>query len=401
MKGLVRVCRLIVGVVFVFSGFVKMLTPVGTSLIMKEYFTAFHLDFLQPAALAAGVALAVLEFLTGVALLLRLRIRIFAWPALLLISVFTPLTLYLAVFNPIADCGCFGEAIHLSNWQTFFKNLILLPCVIIIFVGRKSVSLFRYPVREWIFVALFAAYAVVILWYVSHKEPLREFTAYRLGREIAAGPPAAGSEAYDTEFIYEKDGRQQTFTLDNLPDSTWTFVDARTSLTNEGEAPSASDADFLIEGPDGSDITESILSARRLLLMTIYHPDKFFRKHTAADINRVKSVAESNGLKFVLVSSAPIDNQELDCGVNRADLKLLMTLNRSNGGATYLDEGTIVRKWARPNALSPKTDFGGGEDPELILLESLNRRRGAYESSLAGFILLCLLKFILFFRKRE
>ncbi len=401
MKALVRICRLIVGVVFIFSGFVKMLTPVGTSLIMKEYFTAFHLDFLQPLALAAGVALALLEFLTGVALLLRLRIRIFAWPALILISIFTPLTLYLAVFNPIADCGCFGEAIHLTNWQTFFKNLILLPCVIIIFVGRKSVSLFRYPVREWIFVALFAAYAVAILLYVSRKEPLREFTAYQLGREIVAAPPAVGSEAYDTEFVYEKDGRQQTFTLDNLPDSTWTFVDAKTTLTRESNEPAASDADFLIEGPDGSDITESILTSRKVLLMTIYHPDKFFRRHTAADINRVKSVAESNGLGFVLVSSAPFDGQTIDCEVNRADLKLLMTLNRSNGGATYLDEGIIVRKWACSSALSDKADFGQGEDPELILLEALNRRRGAYATVLAGFILLCLLKFILFFRKRE
>ena len=401
MKALVRLCRLIVGVVFIFSGFVKMLSPVGTSLIMKEYFTAFHLDFLQPLALAAGVALALLEFLTGVALLLRLRIRIFAWPALILISIFTPLTLYLAVFNPIADCGCFGEAIHLTNWQTFFKNLILLPCVIIIFVGRKSVSLFRYPVREWIFMGLFAAYAVAILLYVSRKEPLKEFTVYKLGSEIVAAPPQEASAAYDTEFLYEKDGVQQTFTLDNLPDSTWTFVDAVTTVTNGAGELKASDADFLIEGPDGSDITENILSRRRLLLMTIYYPDKFFRRHTAADIAHIKSLAERGGLDFALVASAPLDGYGVDCEQYRADVKLLMTLNRSNGGATYLDEGTIIRKWAFPSALKAGPAIGDGEDPELILLRSLNRRRGAYETVLAGFILLCLLKFIFFYKKRE
>ena len=401
MKVLVRLCRLIVGLVFIFSGYVKMLSPVGTSLIMSEYFAAFHIAFLQPLALAAGVALAILEFVTGVALLLRLRLRIFAWPALILISIFTPLTLYLAVFNPIADCGCFGEAIHLTNWQTFFKNLILLPCVIIIFVGRKSATLFRYPALEWVFIGLFAAYALSLVWYVSCREPLREFTAYQLGKEIVAAPPAAGSEAYDTEFVYEKEGQQQTFTLDNLPDSTWTFVDAKTTLTSEGDEPAASDADFLIEGPDDSDITESILTSRKVLMMTIYHPDKFFRRHTAADINRVKSVAESNGLKFVLVSSTPIDGQDLDCEVNRADKKLLMTFNRSNGGVTYLDEGTIVRKWALPNALRARTDFGGGEDPEMILLESLNRERGIYVASFVLFLLLCIIKFVVFFRKRE
>ena len=367
----VNVCRIPVAVCFLFSGFVKAVDPVGTCIKFQDYLLAFgkYGVLSDDVLLVAAGLLAALEFLLGVYVLFGIYTKGTAFALLALMCVFTPLTLYIALKNPVTDCGCFGDALVLTNWQTFFKNLILLPCVIIIFVGRKSATLFRYPALEWVFIGLFAAYALSLVWYVSCREPLREFTAYQLGKEIVAAPPAAGSEAYDTEFVYEKEGQQQTFTLDNLPDSTWTFVDAKTTLTSEGDEPAASDADFLIEGPDDSDITESILTSRKVLMMTIYHPDKFFRRHTAADINRVKSVAESNGLKFVLVSSTPIDGQDLDCEVNRADKKLLMTFNRSNGGVTYLDEGTIVRKWALPNALRARTDFGGGEDPEMILLE--------------------------------
>ena len=398
MKGLVRFCRLIVGLVFIFSGFVKLLAPVGTSLVIKEYLAAFHMDFLAPAALVLGIALSLLEFVTGVALLLRLRVRIFAWAALLLAAVFTPLTLYLAIFNPISDCGCFGEAIHLTNWQTFFKNLILLPCALIIFIYRKKISEHSYPVWEWIFTALFAGLALFILIRTMRYSPLQEFTPYKTGGEITAGVKADAAPQYETEFIYEKNGMQQTFTLDALPDSTWTFVDSVTKQIAEGG--NASDADFVIESPDGRDITEEVLDGRKLLLMTIYHPDKFIKRRGIEAIADMCDKALEQGMDFMVVSAGEIEGLPEGCREGRADLKLLQTFNRSNGGVAWLDDGLVVRKWAYP-AAHTRADFLGSGNSELEVISALNNNRISLELVLVAFILLCLAKFRVFYRKKE
>ncbi|MBP5505632.1 MAG: hypothetical protein J6X89_05980 [Bacteroidales bacterium] len=398
MKHLARFCRLIAGLVFICSGFLKLLSPVGTSLIIKEYLTAFHLGFMAPAAMVLGIALASLEFLTGVALLLRLRFAHAAWIALVLISAFTPLTLYLAVFNPIADCGCFGEAIHLTNWQTFFKNLILLPCTIIMFIGRHKVAEGERPVAEWIFVCLFALLAAAVLLQTFLWAPLAEFTAYKVGSEIKSAPVQSVAEQYETEFRYEKDGDVQTFTLDNLPDSTWTFVEAITTL--KGEDADAADSDFLIEA-DGVDISAELLGQRKLLLMSIYHPDKFMQRHSLDEVYRIKKKADKQGLSFALASSGILEGMPDEIPVNRADVKLLMTLNRSNGGVTLLDEGVVIRKWPYVRAASESVNFCGDQDPELTLLMTVNRQRMSLGIVLVAFILLCLAKFRVFYKKKE
>jgi len=398
MKGLARICRLIIGAVFIFSGFAKLLAPVGTSLIIKEYLFAFHLDALVGISLVAGIVLALAEFLTGVALLLRLRIRIFSWIALIMVSVFTLITLYLAIFNPIDDCGCFGEAVHLSNWQTFFKNLILLPCALIIFLSRKKISEFRYPVWEWIFLGLFAALAAFILLRTMLVAPMQENTVYAVGNEVVSEPDENAGSDYETVFIYEKDGERQTFTLDSLPDDSWTYVDAVT--TSRSDEANASDADFKIVNPVGIDITEEILSKENLLLMSIYYPEKFDGEKMES-ISKVKEVALQNGMEFALVASAPMAGLPTDVEANTADLKLLMTFNRSNGGVTYLNDGLIVRKWAYPAVAKEGPDFDAPGDYEMELMGALNRQRVALEVTIVVFLLLCLLKFFFFFRKKE
>ena len=399
MKGLVRFCRLIVGLVFLFSGFVKLLAPVGTSLIIKEYLIASHLDFMVPASLVLGIALALTEFFTAVALLLRLRIRIFAWVALILMALFTPLTLYLALFNPIADCGCFGEVIHLTNWQTFFKNLILLPLAVIIFIGRKTVSQFRYPALEWTFLGLFALLAVCILLRISLYEPIQESTPYRVSAEITQAPPASAADSYDTTFIYEKDGFRETFTLDNLPGSTWAFVESVTAVLDG--AGNASDADFRIESLSGQDITADVLSRDQLLLHTIYYPDKYLRRHTLEQIAAMRDRATEQGMGFMVVSSAPIEGLQEDIEAATADTKLLMTFNRSNGGATYLHKGMIVRKWASAAANRESAKYNPESDPEMEVLRTLNRQRISIELLIFIFLMLSLVKFAVFFKKRE
>ncbi len=397
MKGLARFCRLILGLVFLFSGFVKLLSPVGTSLIIKEYLAAFHLSALSSLSVAAAVVLSLTEFLTGIAMLLRLRLRIFSPVALVLTGVFTLLTLYLAIFNPIDDCGCFGEVVHLSNWQTFFKNLVLLPCAVIIFVARKKITEFRYPVWEWVFVGLFAALGLFVLLRTFLVAPIQESTPYSEGAEICAAPAAAAAEAYDTVFIYEKDGQRQTFDLDNLPDESWTYVDAVT--TEQGNAGEASDSDFRIESPAGEDITADVLSADRLLLMSFYHPDRLSPRSREA-IDKVRDAALAAGMEFLLVSSAPIASLPEGYETATADLKLLMTLNRSNGGVTYLNRGMVVRKWARRAVSVRGPRFYSADDPEMELLRTLRRQRLTMELLVVAFLALCLAKFVVFYKFR-
>lgn len=398
MKGLARFCRLILGLAFLVSGYLKLLSPVGTSLIIKEYLAAFHLGALSGMSVAAAVVLSMAEFLTGIALLLRLRLRIFSWVALVLTGVFTLITLYLAIFNPIDDCGCFGEAVHLSNWQTFFKNLVLLPCAVLIFIARKKITEFRYPVREWIFVGLFAALGLFVVLRTFLVAPIQESTPYGEGAEISAAPAAAAAEAYETVFIYEKEGRRQTFALDSLPDDSWTYVDAVTSA--QGDTGEASDADFRIENPAGDDITADILSAERLLLMSFYHPDRLSQRKLEA-IGKVRGAALSAGMEFALVASAPIEGLPEDYQVNTADLKLLVTLNRSNGGVTYLNRGMIVRKWALPAVARSGPEFYSPGDTEMELLRTLRHQRVTMELLLVAFLALCLLKYIVFYRFKE
>ena len=399
MKGLARFCRLIVSLVFIYSGFVKLLSPLGTSLVIKEYLMAFHMDFATPAAMVLGIALSATEFLTGVALLLRLRYKMAAWVALILVALFTPLTLYLALFNPIPDCGCFGEAVHLTNWQTFFKNLILLPSVLVIFICRKKVAKYSYPALEWVFVALFALLATAILLHTFLWSPLVEFTDYEVGNEIREAPAEEATQAYETVLLYEKEGEQRTFTLDDLPDSTWTFVDA---VTTGGDYSSrASDSDFLIVAPDGSDISAGLLAQDRVQLMTIYHPDKFLDRHGVEGIARVKDAVEAEGVPFVLIAASDMEGLEDLCAVNRADLKLLMTLNRSNGGVTMLSEGTIINKWTYYRASRRDAYFCGDMDADLTLLMAINRQKMSVGIAIVAFILLCIIKFIVFFTKKE
>lgn len=412
MKFLTRLCRLILGAVFVFSGFLKLIDPVGTSLIIKEYFGAFHLEFLDFAIIPAAVALALVEFAIGVSMLARLRIKVMAWVSLVVMSFFTLVTLYLAVFNPISDCGCFGEAIHLTNWQTFFKNLILLPCAVVIFIWRKSISEFDHPVVEWAFLLLFCLFGASIVHHVNHAGPVMEFSSLQIGNDISA-VPVAGGDSYETTFIYEKDGEQASFSLDNLPDSTWIFVDAVTVGMEEGES---ADADFYVENVLETDITADILSRRNLLLLSVYDPEKFYRKYSSDDIAALRQRASDAGFDFMTVSSMLYDGaadsemegvmdtddylctdpMACDTFPGLADRKLLMTLNRSNGGVTFLDEGRIIKKWAAPAVFRPDLDFSLFADSELTLLETSNNQRSTVVMYVIALLLGYLLKLIIF-----
>jgi hypothetical protein len=217
---------LVVGFVFMFSGFVKAVDPFGGAVKFIDYFNAFGLGLLVPLSMPLSIILAAFEFLIGIHLVLQLRVRQLAWPTLVLAAFFTILTLYIAIANPVSDCGCFGDALKLTNWETFIKNLILLPLAIFIFWQRKNVVQPMASWRQWVLSTLFAIVILGVSWIGIEQVPMLDFRPYKVGTHLPTEmtvPADAEQPEYDTRFILEKDGVRKEFGLQDYPytDTTW------------------------------------------------------------------------------------------------------------------------------------------------------------------------------------
>ena len=262
-KWIVNICRFILGATFVFSGFVKAVDPLGTYYKIQDYLAAFGMQQLLPdiVPLLMSVLLAVLEFAVGMHLLLGIKRRFTTRLALLIMLVMTPLTLYLALTNPISDCGCFGDALVLTNWQTFGKNVVLLTCAIVLMITPWAMVRFLTKKMEWTLSNYCIVFALALAGYCLATLPIIDFRPYKIGNNIREGmeiPEGAKPTIFDTRFIMEKDGVKQTFTVDNYPDSTWTFVSAETVVVEKGYEPPIHD--FVMESLEtGEDITDEVL----------------------------------------------------------------------------------------------------------------------------------------------
>ena len=225
-----RFCGFITGFVFFLSGIIKLMDPVGAGLVMDEYFDFLHIGFLSFSAKAAGVFFAFAETLIGTALITGVWRKPTALCAICLQTFFTLLTLLLVIFNPEMDCGCFGEAIHLTHMQTFLKNVLLLALLLIYYIPGRHLGEARK--KKYISFSLVSVSVIAFTIYSLIYIPLIDFTAYRPGSKLEAGAEINADAMYESVFTYEKDGIRETFTLGHLPDSTWTFVNAETRLKN-------------------------------------------------------------------------------------------------------------------------------------------------------------------------
>ena len=372
MRFLRGLCRVLFALTFIVSGILKLLDPVGTGLVMKEYLDFMNLDFLMNAAIPLGMALSTLEFTIGICVLSGLRIRIMAWVALVLMAVFTSLTFYLMLYNPISDCGCFGEAIHLTNTQTFVKNVILLVLAFLIFLGRKRATRLAPAWLEWLFVGIFALLALSVSVRALATIPQVDFTAYRVGNSL--DELAQENQArYETTVLYTKDGHTKEFTLDNLPDDSWTYLDSKT--VQVGGSTKMAQVDFTLEQMQGP-----------VLAVTVYSPEALTRENLDR-IDQFRKAALLQGHEVIMYG--PTDEYVT------ADRKSLMTLNRSNGGAVYFNDGTIVAKWA--NVELPDADLSAvlEEDPDVVILRHRIREQLYASILIAGALVLMALMRIL------
>lgn len=352
MKSLRLISRIIVGLVFIFSGIVKAIDPLGTVYKFQDYFQAFHLPFLKSLSLLFAILLCTAEFIAGFSVLLNIRPKQGIWLVVLLMAVFTPLTFVLALTNPVSDCGCFGDAVHLTNWQTFFKNLILLIPVVWLFITRKSEPRDSNPLKNWIMIAIAAVFFNFFIFYNFRYLPVIDFLPYKVGVSIPDAmkiPEGSKPDKYNSTFIYSKDGIKKEFSLENYPagDTSWKFVEQKSVLVEKGYQPPIHD--FSITTEFGEDLTDRILESEQPVLLMIC------RKLETADKEQLRQLVNhgywcmGNAVtSFVLTSSPSTEVRKYSNGMKfcYTDETTLKTMMRANIGYILLKKGKIEGKWS-------------------------------------------------------
>ena len=354
----VNACRFLLGGVFIFSGFVKAIDPFGTFYKLQDYVAAFGMDSWLPSSLlfVGALLLAALEFCLGVYLFLGIRRGWSAWVALLLMAVMTPLTLYLAIANPVPDCGCFGDAWVLTNWETFGKNVILFVAAFSVFRWRKDVIRFITRKIEWVFSMYTILFVFALSIYCQHNLPIIDFRPYKIGVNI---PQALGSSevTFETRFLLEKDGVRKEFTSDNYPDSTWTLVETRT-ITKEVEKDNESPLKgfFIQDLETDEDLTEKLLSAKGYTFLLVAHRIEYADDSHIDLINEIYDYSVEHGYGFYALTASPkeeilqwSDRTGAEYPFYEADELTLKTMIRSNPGMFLLKDGTILHKWSDGN----------------------------------------------------
>ena len=365
------ISRTLLGLVFIFSGVVKAIDPLGTVYKIEDYLKAFGGFFteLLPMAEVAAWALIILELLLGVCMVLNIRTQWTAWVSLLFYLVMTPLTLYIALTNPVSDCGCFGDAVVLTNWQTFWKNVVLIVLAILLVACRKHTRQLWSNWMEVVLTVLTIVAAVAFMTWTRLHLPLKDFRPYKVGNHLPTlmeYPDDAEPDVYEYSFVYEKDGVEQTFTLENYPkgDSTWTFVRSNSKLIKKGYEPPIHD--FEIINAEGEDLTWDILESEEpVTLVVMYDLKKADKKQMAKVVNLASNLSpfasipdtlslqgESEGALYILTGSGTDDIINFcleypalsDC-ICTCDPVTLKTIVRANPGAIVVQNGTVIDKY--------------------------------------------------------
>ncbi len=356
-NAVLMVSRLLVGIVFLFSGFVKAVDPLGTAYKIEDYLVAFGGFFADMTwiALPASIALFTLEFMLGVCLVFNIMPKSTSWITFVFMLCMTGLTLYVALENPVSDCGCFGDALVLDNWTTFYKNIVLLVlAVIVLILGRRSYATFLPPV-EWSVIGVFAVLIVGLATYCLLSLPVIDFRPYKVGvniKEAMEIPEGAEPDVYETTFVYARNGEEQEFTLENYPknDSTWVFVRQNTKLIKQGYVPPIHDFSIVTESME--DITYDILDNPGYTVLVIMYDLNKANMRQARKLNNFYEQSQIRGADFYVLTAsgnAEIENFRHITGAAYpfcfTDPITLKTVIRANPGIVLLKNGVIVNKW--------------------------------------------------------
>ena len=389
----VNVCRFVLGLTFVFSGFVKAVDPMGFYYKVEDYLEAFGIGQWVPYIFIIFfvIGLSAVEFCVGIFLTFGIRRRVAAPIALLLMAVMTPLTLYLALFNPVSDCGCFGDAVELTNWETFGKNVVLLAAAFVVFRQAERIWRFVSPKMEWMVSLYSFLFIFAFSFYCLANLPVFDFRPYRIGVNIRQGmemPEGAKPSVFESHFILEKDGERREFTLEDYPDSTWTFVEARSVLVEEGYEPPIQNF-AMMDVETGEDITQEVLADTGYVFLLVVNRVEEADDGNIDLINEIYDYSVEHGYGFHALTSSAKDEIELWCDRTGAEYSFcqmdditLKTVIRSNPGLLLLKGGTILNKWS-DNQLPDEYDL----TDTLDRLE-IGRQKDVSDLRTVGYVLL-------------
>ncbi len=355
-----NISRFVTAIVFLFSAIVKGVDPLGTAYRLDDYFIAYGMEWAMPISLGLSIALCLIEFIIGFALLLNLRMRKTAWALLLIMLFFTLLTLYDAIYEPVSDCGCFGDAIKLTNWETFYKNVVLMVFTLVVFIQRRAFTPI-FTKREQngillVFAVLFIGFSV----YNYRNLPMIDFRPWKVGNKMTSD----GDVQMDVYLRYRNTntGETKEYLSPNYPwnDSVWLseweFVDQRIVSTGE-----VIDHGLFAEDENGIDHTDYFLGYEDYIAIAVVYD---FQKANAKGLKRLLKLGDKMEAAdiplIILTSSLPEEVMEFrkqydfHFEVLYADAITLKTMIRSNPGLMLFRDGKVVGKWAHRNILKGK-----------------------------------------------
>lgn len=354
---LVNVCRCLLAVTFLFSGFVKANDPLGTLYKLQDYLAAWGMDFIpKTILLLIAIAIALFEFSIGCNLALGRKRKQTSRITLCFMSVMTILTVYIAIYNPVTDCGCFGDAIVLTNTQTLLKNIVLLAAAIIISIYPLSIKRLISPRIDWIVVSILMGGILIYSVYSIYALPSIDFRPYKIRTNLADAISGNGESQmqFDVKIVYEKDGKRIELGLeDDDPDSTWTYVETKRTPINNGLKPIIN---LYIEN-DGEDITSDIITDKGDVLMLIAPILSEADQSTIDEINEIyEYLAPQEEVELYMLTASNLAEQEkwidytgAEYIIYTSDERILKTIVRANPGLIRLHDGVITHKWSSWN----------------------------------------------------
>ena len=360
LKMIVNLCRIIVAVTFIFSGFVKAIDPIGTQYKLQDYLGAIGMAGILPnwTLLAVAVFLAAIEFCIGIFLLFAIQRRLISKLTVAFMAFMTIVTVWIVVADPVKDCGCFGDALHLTNTETLIKNIVLLVCSLTIMYRPLAMFRFVSKSNQWIVTNYTIVFILVSSGLSLYYLPIFDFRPYHIGVNIPRGmeiPKGAKLPQFKTTFIMEKNGQRKEFTLDNYPDASWKFIDSKTVQTSEGYIPPIHDFS-ITDNKTGLDLTNSVLSHKGYTFLLIAPHLETADDSNFGDIDRLYEYAQSYDIPFYCLTASTtkaikrwIDLTGAEYSFCITDEAVLKTIIRSNPGLLLLKDGTIINKWSHNN----------------------------------------------------
>ena len=360
LKMIVNLCRIIVAVTFIFSGFVKAIDPIGTQYKLQDYLGAIGMAGILPnwTLLAVAVFLAAIEFCIGIFLLFAIQRRLISKLTVAFMAFMTMVTVWIVVADPVKDCGCFGDALHLTNTETLIKNIVLLVCSLAIMYRPLAMFRFVSKSNQWIVTNYTIVFILVSSGLSLYFLPIFDFRPYHIGVNIPRGmeiPKGAKLPQFKTTFIMEKNGQRKEFALDNYPDASWKFIDSKTVQTSEGYIPPIHDFS-ITDNKTGLDLTNSVLSHKGYTFLLIAPHLETADDSNFGDIDRLYEYAQSYDIPFYCLTASTtkaikrwIDLTGAEYPFCITDEAVLKTIIRSNPGLLLLKDGTIINKWSHNN----------------------------------------------------